>query len=40
MFSSQSECLELQPHHLETCFVMNVWKGFGYLEIACLYPSH
>jgi hypothetical protein len=39
MFSSQSKSLELQPHHPETCFVMNVRKVFGYLE-ACLYPSH
>jgi hypothetical protein len=30
----------LQLHHPETCFVMNVWKVFGYLEIARLYRSH
>jgi hypothetical protein len=40
MFSSQSKSLELQPHHPETCFAMNVRKVFGCLEIARLYPSH
>ncbi len=36
MFSSQSKSLELQLHHPETCFVMNMWKVFDYSEIA--YP--